>query len=350
MSARRAREAEVAVIRPAQPRTPFQTVAGATERRLPGALEVPIEQVEPDPGQPRRDWAYDEGERRIDELAASIREFGILQPLVVREDGALTDGRQRYVIIAGARRRIAGERAGLAAVPVIVRGEEATQVRLLQLIENLQRHDLSPLDEARAYQELMDAEGLSSPLLANRLHVSAQHVRDRLRVLGDQILADAVERRQIAAATARSITQLPDEEREALRTRVARGETVQLGDVAAIRGQLAATGLANPRRKGRGREKQTVFVSALPRGEGTSDGAATLPSPVPLGGSRGSERTPTYCRWANSAIAMATLLAESLIDERRAFVKQSLARMASEEDLAEWWMSVYERLRDLLTE
>src|SRR5262249_33943230 len=142
MSARRAREAEVAVIRSAQPRTPFQTVAGATERRLPGALEVPIEQVETDPGQPRQDWAYEEGERRIDELAASIREFGILQPLVVREDGALADGRQRYVIIAGARRRIAAERAGLAALPVIVRGEEATQIRLLQLIENLQRHDL----------------------------------------------------------------------------------------------------------------------------------------------------------------------------------------------------------------
>ena len=135
MSARRARDAEIAVVRPAQPRNPVQAVAGATERRLPGALEVPIEQVIPDPGQPRQDWNHNEGERRIEELAASIREFGILQPLVVREEGALPDGRQQYVVIAGARRRIAAERAGLATVPVIVRGEEATRVRLLQLVD-----------------------------------------------------------------------------------------------------------------------------------------------------------------------------------------------------------------------
>jgi ParB/RepB/Spo0J family partition protein len=316
---------------------------------LPGALEVPIEQVEPDPGQPRQDWAYDEGARRIDELVASIREFGILQPLVVREDGALADGRQRYVVIAGARRRIAAARAGLAAVPVIVRGEEAMQIRLLQLIENLQRHDLSPLDEARAYQELMDSEGLSSPMLAGRLHVSAQHIRDRLRLLGDQILADAVERRQIAAATARSIAQLPDEEREALRARVARGEAVQLGDVAALRGYLAATGHSNPRRKGKGREKQTVFVSTPLRDGSVSDGAATHSSPVPLGGDReGTEKAPTCRPWAENAIAVATLLAESLTDERRPLVRQSLERMISDSSLEEWWMLVYERLRDQL--
>ncbi len=264
MSARRVRDAEVAVIRPAQARNTVQAVAGATERRLPGALEVPIEQIVADAGQPRQDWEHDDGARRLEELAESIREFGIMQPLVVREEGALPDGRQQYVVIAGARRRAAAERANLTTVPVVVRRGEATLLRLLQLSENLQRHDLSPLDEARAYQEIMDAEGLSPPMLADRLHLSAQHVRDRLRILNDQVLADAVERRQIAASAARDISQLPERERNELRDRVARGETVQRSDVADVRARLDIAGIVNPRRKGSDRKKQTAFVNFRP--------------------------------------------------------------------------------------
>ncbi|GEM_PF-2026941 len=260
--ARRAREAEIAVIRPAQPRSAHQAVAGATERRLPGAMEVPIEQVVADPAQPRRDWGHNDGGQRLEELAASIREFGILQPLIVREAGTLNDGRQRYVIIAGARRRTASERAGLATVPVLLRDEPSTQVRVLQLIENLQRQELSPLDEARAYQELSDLENLSPPELAARLHISAQHVRDRLRVLADQVLADAVERRQISATTARDIMQLPDEELMAFRARVLRGERLQTNDIAVARARLAAAGIVNPRRKLPAGKKQTSFVPA----------------------------------------------------------------------------------------
>lgn len=250
MQPRRNRPAEVAVIRPAQPRPAVQAVAGATERRLPGAMEVPIEQVAPDPEQPRRDWGHNDGVQRLEELAASIREFGILQPLLVGEAGTLSDGRQRYVIIAGARRRAAAEQAGLSSVPVLVRDRPSTQVRVLQLIENLQRQDLSPLDEARAYQELSDLESLSPPALAARLHISAQHVRDRLRVLADQVLADAVERRQISASTARDIMKLPDEEIMALRGRVQQGERLQINDIATARARLAAEGIVNPRRKG----------------------------------------------------------------------------------------------------
>lgn len=262
MPARRAREAEIAVIRPAQPRTPHQAIAGATERRLPGAMEVPIEQVAPDPAQPRRDWGHNDGGQRMDELAASIREFGILQPLVVREDGTLNDGRQRYVLIAGARRRMAAERAGLTVVPILLRDEPTTKIRVLQLIENLQRQELSPLDEARAYQELIDLENLSPPDLAGRLHISAQHVRDRLRVLADQVLADAVERRQIAASTARDIMKLPDEEITTFRFRVQSGERLQLNDIATARARLAAEGVVNPRRKRPPAPEQTVFVPA----------------------------------------------------------------------------------------
>ena len=110
MATRRTREAEIAVVRPAQPRSTPQAVVGATERHLPGALEVPIDQVVPDPDQPRKDWEHDDGTVRLEELASSIAEFGILQPLLVREAGTLLHGQQRYLIIAGARRREAAAR------------------------------------------------------------------------------------------------------------------------------------------------------------------------------------------------------------------------------------------------
>ncbi len=115
-------------------------------------MEVPIEQVVPDPGQSRQDWSYNDGARRLSELAESVREFGVLQPLVVPENGTIRDARQHYIMISGARRRAAAERAGLPNLPVVVRGEESSRVRALQLVENQQCQELSPLDEARAYQ------------------------------------------------------------------------------------------------------------------------------------------------------------------------------------------------------
>lgn len=243
-------------LRAPQPRAEPPAVAALGERRLPGAFEVAIEQVVPDPDQPRKDWSYDGGDERLRELADSIREFGIFQPLVVREDGALEDRRSRYVIIAGGRRRAAAELAGARLLPIIVRGEEGTRLRVMQLIENLQRQELSPLDEARAYQELLDAEGLTPPLLAARVHKSAQHVRTRLRILADQVIADAIERRQVPVSAARTIQQLPDEEVLAFKERLRQGETLHLADVVGVRDRLRASGVVNPRAKGGGRPRE----------------------------------------------------------------------------------------------
>jgi len=262
----------------------------APVRPLVGAVEVPIKQVVPDDRQPRRDWDHGEGRRRLEELAASIREFGVLQPLLVRQDGTFPDGGARYRIIAGGRRRTAAEMVDLATLPVVVRGEEAQQVRVLQLIENLQRQDLSPLDEARAYQELIDADGLSPQALAERLHISGQHVRERLRLLADQVFADAVERRQISATAARDIMRLPDEEIARFRQRVLAGETLQSNDVARARAHLTAAGVANPRFKGGGRPARSGSSSVSsavertiilgPAGDQTVDVGAPTPASV----------------------------------------------------------------------
>lgn len=234
-----------------RPQPPQPTPLG--ERRLGAAHVVRIEQVLPDPDQPRRDWAYDDGERKLDELAASIRAFGVLSPLVVREDGRFPDGRLRYVIIAGGRRRAAAERAGLPDVPILVRGEEGARVRILQLVENIQRQGLAPLDEARAFQELIDLEGLTPPQLASQLNVSAQHIRDRLRLLTDQVIADAVAGQRLTIKAAKNLQQLPDEALDAYKQRILRGETVTYAEVQATRQRLQANGVINPRYMGGGR-------------------------------------------------------------------------------------------------
>lgn len=209
---------------------------------LAGAKVVPIDLVQRDPQQPRRDWRSNNGYQRLEDLTKSIREFGILQPLVVREEG------DHYIVIAGGRRLVAARRAGLSEIPVIVRGDDdAAHVRVLQLIENLQRHDLTPTDEARAFQALIDLQGMTPPQIALRVHVSEQYVRDRLRVLRDEILSDAVERGQIAMSVAREITKLADTAASLLRQRVEAGESVQMSDIRAMRHYLREAGIVNPR-------------------------------------------------------------------------------------------------------
>lgn len=252
---------------------------------LPSAVELPIAYIVPDPKQPRQDWEHGEGARRLEELARSIGEFGVLQPLLVRTAESLADGTPRYMIIAGGRRWAAAERAGLATIPVVIRDQDQDRVRVFQLIENLQRQDLSPIDEAHAYKELMDLEVLSPPGVAERLHISAQQVRDRLRLLADQVLADAVERRQISATAAREIAKLPDAEIAEFRTRVENGERLQTNDVAVARARLLQQGAVHPRRKGPPRaEKQTSFVSTpvidlpLPEQGASADARVAAPA------------------------------------------------------------------------
>jgi ParB/RepB/Spo0J family partition protein len=231
-----------------------------TPQSLAGAFLVPLKCIARDPDQPRRDWrtewVYHPGAdtyvreeasyERLEDLAESIRAVGVLQPLVVRPD-AQRPG--HFIVIAGHRRRRAAEMAGLSAVPVVVRDAPETELRILQLIENLQRQGLTPMDEARAFDELMTLRGLTATEVARELHVSAQHVLNRLRVLRDEVLREAVERRQISATVAHEIKKLAAEGAEALRRRVQAGERVQLVEVEAARAQLAAAGIMNPRRK-----------------------------------------------------------------------------------------------------
>ncbi len=140
-----------------------------------GITNVPIEQIIPNPQQPRTRF----DNQKLSELAASIREHGVIQPLV------LTRGQQpdQYIIIAGERRFQAAREAGLKAVPVVIR--EASQQELLELalIENVQRDDLSPLETAEAYARLRDEYNLTQDQIAQRVGKSRVSVTNTLRLL-----------------------------------------------------------------------------------------------------------------------------------------------------------------------
>ncbi|MDD6033881.1 MAG: ParB/RepB/Spo0J family partition protein [Oscillospiraceae bacterium] len=139
-----------------------------------GSFSVRISEIEPNRRQPRKDF----NETALAELADSIREHGILQPLLVRK--LETGG---YQLVAGERRWRAARMIGLDEVPVIVRDMTEAEVMELGLIENLQREDLNPLEEAAGYQELMTTYGLTQEQVAKRVGKSRSAVANALRVL-----------------------------------------------------------------------------------------------------------------------------------------------------------------------
>jgi ParB family transcriptional regulator, chromosome partitioning protein len=138
-----------------------------------GVLEVPINQIEPNRYQPRSHF----DEESLTGLTASIRELGVLQPILVRKVGP-----DRYELVAGERRWRASKRAGLQLMPVIVR-EVADTLSLQQaLVENLHRDDLNPLEEAAAYQQLIEDFGLTQEEVAQRVGKSRSAVANLLRL------------------------------------------------------------------------------------------------------------------------------------------------------------------------
>src|SRR2546427_3084926 len=173
---------------------------GPTERRVsaaaPSELAVPVHEIVPNPEQPRRHF----DDEALDLLADSIRRHGLLQPLVVRRIAG------RYELIAGERRLRAARRAGLERVPVIVREARVEDRLELALIENVQRENLTPLEEAEAYRHLIDAHGLTQEKIAARVGKSRPVITNTLRLLG---LPDAVkaqlESGELTAGHARAV-------------------------------------------------------------------------------------------------------------------------------------------------
>lgn len=143
------------------------------QAETPTPLSAPVDAISTNPYQPRASM----DEEQLEGLADSIRENGLLQPLLVQRDG------DQYRLIAGHRRLEAARLAGLQEVPIILRSETGDNPLLLALVENLQRADLSPLDEAAAYRELSRRFGLSTEEIATRTGKSRSTVANSVRLL-----------------------------------------------------------------------------------------------------------------------------------------------------------------------
>jgi ParB family transcriptional regulator, chromosome partitioning protein len=221
-----------------------------------GLKTISIAQISPHPDQPRRHF----DEEALDELAGSIAQRGVIQPIVVRPIE-----NDRFQIVAGERRWRAAQRAQLHEIPAIVRSLSERDVMALALIENLQREDLNPIEEARAYQRLAESEGLTQADIAKMVDKSRSHVANlqRLLVLPESVIAH-VERGDLSMGHARALIGVEDAEDiaeaaiakqmsvrdvEKLVRRKTRGETPQRrareargseddADIAAVQGHL----------------------------------------------------------------------------------------------------------------
>jgi ParB family transcriptional regulator, chromosome partitioning protein len=176
-------------------------IPGAAEEV--GLLEVPVGAIDPNPKQPRRTFE----EEPLHALAASIREVGVLQPVVVRA----TEG--GYELVAGERRLRAARQAGLATIPAVIRQSDDSEGLREALIENIHREDLGPLELAEAFHELLEDLGATQEQLAQRLGVSRPHVANTIRLLQlpgevQQLVAE----RKLSAGHARALLGLDDPE------------------------------------------------------------------------------------------------------------------------------------------
>jgi len=179
--------------RPAQPERPAATADG----------KVPIEFVSPNPRNPRRSFA--DGD--LADLAQSIREHGIVQPVVVRP--AAESG--RYEIIAGERRWRAAQRAGLNEIPVIIRAVNDRVALELAIVENVQRADLNPVEEALGYQQLIDDHSYTQADLGQVIGKSRSHVANTLRLLKlPEVIRDMLVDGALSAGHARTLVTAAD--------------------------------------------------------------------------------------------------------------------------------------------
>jgi ParB family chromosome partitioning protein len=207
----------------------------ATSERARGQRRVPVEFLRPNPRNPRRNFS----DAELDDLAASIKERGVIQPVVVR---AVRGAKDAYEIIAGERRWRAAQRAGLHDIPIVPFEASDSEALELAIIENVQRTDLNPLEEAGGYQALASQYGHSHEDIAKVVGKSRSHVTNTLRLLKlPEPVKAYINAGKITAGAARMLVGAPDPE-EMARLIVDRGLNVR---------QVEA--LAKERAKGSGR-------------------------------------------------------------------------------------------------
>jgi len=197
---------------------PTEIVSAASE----GAQQIPISQILPNPSQPRGEM----DDEKLNELAASIREHGVLQPLILTKE----PDQDYYVLIAGERRLRASKLAGLESVPAIIRQANDQERLELALIENIQRENLTPLESAEAYQLLNDQFGLSHDQIAERVGKSRVAVTNTIRLLKlPEAVRKALKNGEISEGHGRALLSLASDKAQlaVLQTILAQGLNVR---------------------------------------------------------------------------------------------------------------------------
>lgn len=182
--------------------------------------ELAIEMIMARDDQPRK--AFDQ--ESLQELADSLTEHGVLQPVLVREKG------DRYEIIAGERRWRAAQIAGLRTIPVIIRQLDDSQAGEISLIENLQREDLTAVEEAQAYRLMMDRYQYTQEMLSQKIGKSRSHIANTLRILNlSPSILEMIESGELSAGHARALLSLPGQKEQlaAAREITAKGMSVR---------------------------------------------------------------------------------------------------------------------------
>jgi ParB family chromosome partitioning protein len=225
-------------------------------------VEIPVGDLSPNPNQPRVHF----DEESLSDLSASIREIGVLQPLLVRQ---LADG--SYQLIAGERRWRAAQRAGLTTVPAVVKTTDDMSSVEQALVENLHRQDLAPLEEAGAYQQLIDDFSLTHDDVAKRVGKSRSSITNSLRLLAlpaaiQAFLADG----KLSAGHAKALLGTPD---RAFQEQLARRAATEGWSVRAIEEAI----------RDRGGEGSTAVVAPGKTDDGSTSGGGTVTKLPPAG-------------------------------------------------------------------
>lgn len=205
---------------------------------------VAISQIEPNPHQPRKKFAP----AALEELAASIREHGLIQPLILKE--IPTPYGPRYQLIAGERRWRAAQRAGLENVPAVVKGATSQQMLELALVENIQRAELNALEEAEAYRQLIQEFEMTQEQVAHKVGKDRTTVSNALRLLKmPDTLKEAVLNEAMSEGHARALMQLTDEgiQNEMLKRVVEQNLSVRQTEELVRRSNAQENGTSNKR-------------------------------------------------------------------------------------------------------
>jgi ParB family transcriptional regulator, chromosome partitioning protein len=210
------RDSEVATPPPGPAATAYATAAAPAPVVTGGQVQIDIDLIDPSPYQPRTRFA----ETALEELAQSIRSSGIIQPLVARKIGA------RYQLIAGERRWRAAQRAQLLRVPIVLREVGDEEAAELTLVENIQREDLNPIEQARAFERLMDEFHLTQDDVAARTGKDRATVANSVRLLSlEETFLDWIEEGKITAGHGRALLAVEDRKlRMSLAQRASRGK------------------------------------------------------------------------------------------------------------------------------